>query len=456
MSGITFERPDITLALDADGVIVDATLSNAIASEGVAAWRGRAWHDTVIDAGGEKIRTIVETTRSAGVSAFHQLIQRFPSGLELPVEYTAVRLDGKNGGLLALGKSLQTVAELQNKLIAAQQAREQEYWKLREVETRYRLLFDASSEAVILVRADNMRVVEANPAAARAFGIAPDWDLVPLIDLQDREAFHAMLGRVREQARSPGLVIRLGSLREPWAVRASLMASDPGLLYLLHLAPIGSAAPVLSPPQAPAAGPPSLDTLIERLPDGFVLVDADGVILRANQAFAELVQIGSVEALLGERVGRWLSRPGSDFAVLLATIQRHRVVRLLSTTIHGELGEDIEVEVSAAGSSEMRPKHFGLLIRDVGRRLAGPADADHLTTVLRAATGQVGRITLLRVVKETVEAVEQHYIRSALDLAAGNRTAAAELLGLSRQSLHTKLNRYGLDGPALGTTDQLD
>jgi transcriptional regulator PpsR len=421
MSGVTFAQPDITLALDAEGVIVDATLSNSIASEPVAAWRGRAWHDTVAETGGEKIRSIVETTRSSGVSAFHRIVQRFPSGLELPIEYTAVRLDGKKSGLLAVGKSLQTVTELQNKLIAAQQAREQEYWKLREVETRCRLLFDASSEAVVLVRADTLRVVEANPAAARAFGIAPDWDLLPLIDRQDREAFHAMLGRVREQARSPGLVIRLGSAREPWAVRASLMASDPGLLYLLHMAPIGVAAPAVPPPQPPSAGAPSLDTLIERLPDGFVLVDGEGVILRANQAFAELVQIGSVEALLGGRVGRWLSRPGSDFAVLLATVQRHRIVRLLSTIVHGELGADIEVEISAAGSSEIRPKHFGLLIRDVGRRLAGPADADHLTTVLRAATGQIGRTTLLRVVKDTVEAVEQHYIRGALDLAAGNR-----------------------------------
>ena len=42
--------------------------------------------------------------------------------------------------------------------------------------------------------------------------------------------------------------------------------------------------------------------------------------------------------------------------------------------------------------------------------------------------------------------VERHYVKSALDLANDNRTVAAELLGLSRQSLYAKLNRYGLDG----------
>jgi DNA-binding NtrC family response regulator len=40
--------------------------------------------------------------------------------------------------------------------------------------------------------------------------------------------------------------------------------------------------------------------------------------------------------------------------------------------------------------------------------------------------------------------VERHYVSSALKLANDNRTVAAELLGLSRQSLYAKLNRYGL------------
>ena len=37
------------------------------------------------------------------------------------------------------------------------------------------------------------------------------------------------------------------------------------------------------------------------------------------------------------------------------------------------------------------------------------------------------------------------YGEQALEIAGGNRTATAELLGLSRQSLYAKLNRYGLE-----------
>ena len=52
---------------------------------------------------------------------------------------------------------------------------------------------------------------------------------------------------------------------------------------------------------------------------------------------------------------------------------------------------------------------------------------------------------LRQLVKTTVDGVERHYVKAALDLVGGNRTAAAELLGLSRQSLYVKLSRYGFE-----------
>ena len=63
---------------------------------------------------------------------------------------------GGRAGMLAIGKNLQAVAELQSRLIAAQQTMERDHWKLREIETRYRLLFDASNEAVLLLKASNL------------------------------------------------------------------------------------------------------------------------------------------------------------------------------------------------------------------------------------------------------------------------------------------------------------
>ena len=56
----------------------------------------------------------------------------------------------------------------------------------------------------------------------------------------------------------------------------------------------------------------------------------------------------------------------------------------------------------------------------------------------------VGSATLKDIVSETTEVVEKMCIETAVDLTRNNRVAAAEMLGLSRQSLYVKLRKYGL------------
>jgi DNA-binding NtrC family response regulator len=58
--------------------------------------------------------------------------------------------------------------------------------------------------------------------------------------------------------------------------------------------------------------------------------------------------------------------------------------------------------------------------------------------------GLVGRMPLKDIVGETTDLIEQLCIEAALELTRDNRASAAEMLGLSRQSLYVKLRRYGL------------
>jgi DNA-binding NtrC family response regulator len=86
----------------------------------------------------------------------------------------------------------------------------------------------------------------------------------------------------------------------------------------------------------------------------------------------------------------------------------------------------------------------GLSIRDVGRRLAhGPTGARDLTRAVEDLTKLVGKVSLRDLVRDTVDLVERHFIEAALELTGDNRTLAAEVLGVSRQSLYVKLRRYG-------------
>ncbi|NCC28601.1 MAG: PAS domain-containing protein, partial [Gammaproteobacteria bacterium] len=234
-------QPDVTIFLDHAGVIRRAALSPAIRGEALDAWVGRPWAETVESYGSESLQSLVDDARDSGVSAFRQVNQIFPSGLRLPIEYTAVRL-GDDAGLVAIGRSLQAVTELQTRLVEAQQTMERDYWKLREVETRYRLLFGSSSDAVILLRVDSLAIQDVNPAASRAL-VGPTGARRPLVgkdfsgELLDgeRDLLHAMLRGLDDHGSAPGILLHLGAERAAWMVRASRLASETGSLYLLQL-----------------------------------------------------------------------------------------------------------------------------------------------------------------------------------------------------------------------------
>jgi DNA-binding NtrC family response regulator len=64
-------------------------------------------------------------------------------------------------------------------------------------------------------------------------------------------------------------------------------------------------------------------------------------------------------------------------------------------------------------------------------------------------TELVGRVPLRDIVRETTDLIEELCIQAALELTGDNRAAAAEMLGLSRQSLYVKLKRFGVGDAVL-------
>jgi transcriptional regulator PpsR len=440
-------QPDVTLILDTDAVIRDVTVSNTISDEFVQDWLGRPWIETVADSGVERTRRSLEDARTNGLSAFRQIPQRFPSGLELPIEYTLVRLGGETG-LIAIGRNLQASSELQSRLIAAQQAMERDYWKLREVETRYRLLFDASNEAVLVINAEDLRVVEANPAAIRALGLTRGWEFLSELDPRERDAFRGMLMRVRENGRAPEGIFRIGAQQKPWMLRASLMTDEASSVYMLQLVSVEVETRVISPPE-----PVGLANIIQNIPDGFVAIDSDGVVRSANRAFVDLVQGESEASVIGRPFDRWLHRSKEDLSALLASVRREGVVRLFVTSLRGERGAVAAVEISAGGDGEERPATIGMIVREVSPRLGAPVQTSAVHASAAPALPSLesaGKTPLKELVQAAISVVERHYVESALRITDGNRTAAAEQLGLSRQSLYAKLNRYGLEGGSDG------
>jgi transcriptional regulator PpsR len=184
--------------------------------------------------------------------------------------------------------------------------------------------------------------------------------------------------------------------------------------------------------------------IVDASPDGIVVVDARGEILSANHAFLVLVQEDVRCKVLGTPLSRWLRPPGGDAGLLLDSLQVQRDVHLYPSTIHGSHGRRTAVEVVASRVGETDTAPCGVYVRDVSRRAKSTEDSAHFGRLLDSLSDQVGQAPLKWLVGAAVGLVERHFIEAALAATEGNRTAAAKLLELSRQSLYVKLARYGM------------
>ena len=430
------DRPDITLTLDNNGVIRGVSPSDLFGDEALDHWQGRAWRETVSPELMPRVSRAVEAHRRGDETSCFRVQQLLPSGRELPVEYTTVSL-GKNAGFIAIGRNLQHISDLQTRLVDTQRERERDYWKLREIETRYRAVLDATTEAVALVRTTTLRVVEANVAAARLLGLVPGSELFPDISPRDRKSLDAMFKTARAQGRAPSIPLHLPDGAR-WSLRASVIASESDSFYLCQLEQLGDAS-------SSAAEAVPIDNILQRFPDAFVVVDDGGFVVTANHTFLDFAQTSSDTAVIGRNLKRWLSQPGAESTVILDLVRRHGSVRAMRSRVEGYLGAFTKVEVSAVGDRTPIPRFVGLTMRDVGPCETRPEPAPALEFDQLTAGQALRGNSMDEVVKAASETIERRLIAEALAEFRGSRTRAARYLGLSRQTLHMKLNKYKLD-----------
>ncbi|MBV9654882.1 MAG: transcriptional regulator PpsR [Acetobacteraceae bacterium] len=434
---------DLALVLDEGGVIQDVAFQNDELGRdlGAPSWIGRPWTATVSAESRSKIEAILRDATAEGTIRWRHINHPGARDSQIPVLFGAARMEGA-GKLVAFGRDMRAMSDLQQRLVNAQQSLEQDYSRMRHVEIRYQLLFQMSSEAVLVADATTLRVTEANPAAHRFFGDGIKRllgrGLPHAFDPAGAEAVGAMAATVRVSGRADDVRVRLSEGGRHALLSASLFREDNVSLLLVRVSPApGHDADALTDTRS------TLLTAVENAPDGFVVIDAASRIITANAAFLELAGLASEEAARGESLDRWLGREGVDLDVLLVNLRQRGSVRLFSTIVRGEFGATTEVEVSAASLTHEGEPRYGLAIRNVGRRLSPepaserPGSVEHLTEL-------IGRVSLKELVRQSTDMIERLCIETALKMTGDNRASAAEMLGLSRQSLYVKLRRYGL------------
>jgi transcriptional regulator PpsR len=181
------------------------------------------------------------------------------------------------------------------------------------------------------------------------------------------------------------------------------------------------------------------------VPDGFVVTNHEGVIIAANEAFLELTQLRNEAQAQGESLDRWLGRPGVDLSILLNNLREFGSVRLFATVIRDEFDAENEVEVSAGAVLNGGEPCYGFAIRGISRRVV-PAVATPraFPKSLEQIIELIGRVSLKELVREATDVIERLSIEAALSMTGDNRASAAEILGVSRQSLYVKMRRHGL------------
>ncbi len=167
--------------------------------------------------------------------------------------------------------------------------------------------------------------------------------------------------------------------------------------------------------------------------------------LSANQSFIEMTRAASMEQVIGHQLEEFLGRQGVDLSVLLTNLREHGQLRHFETTLRSVVGTLEDVDVSAATVANAKQSAFGFTIRPIRTRPVQASRPDvPLARSVDEMTKLVGRVPLRDLVRETTDMIERLCIEAALKLTQDNRALAAEMLGLSRQSLYTKLRRYGI------------
>lgn len=433
--------------VDGQGVIRDVAFNKdelSLELDGHGRWLGSTFADIVTPDTRMKISELLRDALSKKPSGWRQVNHISASGQDIPVLYSAADI-GRKDRFVFIGRDLRPLAVMQQRLIIAQQSMERDYTRLRHAETRYRLLFQVSQEGVMIVDATTHQIFEVNPAALALFDeSAPQVlksNLINHFDAEHVPNIRHLLADVRATGRDRSVHLQIAKTSRNCTLSASLFRQENASFFLLRFS---TDAPL--PESSDLIATSMLLRHFEDAPDGMVITHHDGRVVRANLSFLSMAQLTSEEQARGESLDRWIGRTNVDLSIAFANLRQGGAVKLFATVLHGEYGALTEIEMSAVSLLDSGDSpSFGFTIRNIDRRIAAADPAGReLPRSIAELTKLIGRVPLRDLVRETTDVIEKLSIEAALELTGNNRASAADMLGLSRQSLYVKLRRFGL------------
>ena len=400
---------------------------------------GRSWLDLVRESdkaiASGALQTALETPEQA-----HRADLALTVGPETgPVPVTCwLCASGDGASIRVACVDLRGETNLRQQLVNAQRTLEQDYWSNRRLEARYRRMLEMVAEGFLVVDDLSGRVLEANSVAANLLELEEGALVGRVFPVGlDDEGGRALIELQREARSTTGVVkgqVTTAS-GDPLSIGITCLRQGNETRLLIRLAALAESQ------TDQGLGGDSFETS----PDGILVTDHHGTVIAANAAYLDMACIQDAQQATGRRADRWLGRSIVDLDVLLSNIRPDRPLQLFSSVLRTELGTRLDIELSAVQTERSGRPLILMFIRDVSRRIDAEESTEvHLPRSIEQITGRVGRLPLKQLVRESTDVIEALCIEAALKLTQDNRAAAAELLGLSRQSLYTKLRRFDI------------
>ena len=435
---ILFKSSDVVLVVDGTGVIRDASfLSGELFEGGGKGWKGRPLLEIVTAESIDKVNELLSAAGQDNVKQARQVNHPIPNADDLPVSYQAAKLND-NGDVVLFGRNDGQVANLQRRLMSSQLAMEREVAKLRNFENRYRAAFQLSQLPIVMVDATSLRILDINSSASSLLGKAyvnlENERILNLFDDEGSTILHKLLLAAVDNQTKTDAFIRLNS-GEMVNIRIVTFRQDGNTLLLLSFSSTGDSSAIIND-----TVDSKVLSLIKGMPDAFVATSADLKVITANKAFYDLLAHSNSNEVNGIIFDRFFERPTVDYKVLIANVKEYGVVGRFASTLKTKFSQPINVEIAACQIEVAGEAILGFWIRPTSSFVKGvDAKEESVTRSNEQIANLVGHMPLKDIVRDTTEMIEALCIETALELTKNNRASAAQMLGVSRQSLYTKL-----------------
>jgi len=437
---------DIALVLDKQWTVLEVTLfGKDLQRLDACVFKGRSLNDFVSHDSKDKFAMMLAAVGKKDAPAWRHVNFSLMAGQELPLQVSLVPQE-KDGTVWLFGRDLSGLSQMQSRLVEAHQSMERDFLRLRHMEARYRLLFESVADPMLVVDVAQRRVMEANSAAQLLFKDLsrklPGSDVAQLFDPDKREALEILLRQAQATGRMESARVRYLNAERDCNLHVSVFVQEGGPQYLLRLQ-------ALSVQQTSHTEAPVIHWFhhaLDQAPLGFVVADRMGTILASNPEFCSMVGVASHTVLINKSLEDWLARGGVDLGVLLTNLRQSRTLRSFATDLRSMVGVLIPVDIAAVTLNGDDPTYgfFFHQLSGARGRDAMPAASGGMADSVAQLSQLVGRMPMKEIVGETSTMIERMCIQAALELTQNNRASAAEMLGLSRQSLYVKLHRYGM------------